>query len=586
MQNKKANRLIEEKSPYLQQHAYNPVNWYPWGETAFQKAVEEDKPVFLSIGYSTCHWCHVMERESFEDDEVADLLNRHFVSIKVDREERPDIDAVYIHICQMMTGRAGWPLTMVMTPDKKPFFSGTYFPRESRIGQTGLLDILSRIISLWRNRREDMQESAAQIIEAGRDRYETEEKTPLTEEVFTTAFRRLEREYDGRNGGFGLAPKFPLPHRLSVLLRYGRRTGKGKAMEMTEHTLQRMRMGGIYDQIGFGFHRYSTDDRWFIPHFEKMIYDQALLAPVYTEAFLVTKNPEYRKTALEILTYVEHDMTSTEGAFFSAEDADSEGKEGRFYTWTTEEIRHHLSKGLADLAIRIYQMEEGGNFRDESGGEQSGGNILHPGHDSSEFDQIGGMSREEWQTGLETIRTTLFEVRNRRPRPLRDEKILADWNGLMITAFARASAAFDRKDLCERAERAADFIWKTMRNEEGRLVHRWRDGEAAVSAFADDSIFFTRGLIDLFELTQNPVYLSRALDLSDNLDLRFWDDAESGYFFTAHDAETLLFRKKESADGAVPSGNSVALSNLFRLARLTGRSTLEEKAQRLAGAFA
>ncbi len=571
---KEANHLFGEKSPYLQQHADNPVDWYPWGDTAFEKAKKEDKPVFLSIGYSTCHWCHVMERESFEDKDVAGFLNSHFVSIKVDREERPDIDAVYIHICQMMTGRAGWPLTVVMTPDKKPFFSGTYFPKKSRFGQTGLLDILSRIHSLWINNRGDIFESADRIIEAGRDNKGTEETHPLTEEVFTTAFQRLEREYDGVNGGFGGAPKFPLPHRLAFLLRYGQRTGKSTATAMAEQTLQRMRRGGIYDQIGFGFHRYSTDTRWFLPHFEKMIYDQALLVPIFIEAFQITKNAEYRQTALEILSYVERDMTSKEGAFFSAEDADSEGQEGGFYTWTTEEIRSHLPRNLADPVIQAFFMTEEGNFREEGGETSSGGNILHM---KENFPEING---------FEAIRTTLLNVRKLRPRPLRDEKILTDWNGLMITAFARAAAAFNRPDLSKTAEKAAGFIWDAMRDNEGRLFHRWREGEKSVPAFSDDLIFFIQGLIDLFEFTQNSVYLSRALELSADLDRRFLDKKGGGYYFTAHDAEILLYRKKEIYDGALPSGNSIALSNLIRLARLTGRAGMEKKARQLAETFA
>ena len=585
MTEQRANRLIHEKSPYLLQHAYNPVGWYPWSSEAFENARRENKPIFLSIGYSTCHWCHVQAKESFEDEEVAALLNKHFVCIKVDREERPDIDDIYMTVCQMMTGSGGWPLTILLTPDKKPFFAATYIPKESRFGRMGMLELIPHIHQLWRSQNERVRQSAEEVAAALTQISHTPSGEGLGEGALHIAYDQLSRSFDEQHGGFGSAPKFPIPHHLTFLLHYWKRFGDERALGMVERTLQAMRLGGVYDHVGFGFHRYSTDRHWLLPHFEKMLYDQALLVMAYTEAYQATDKSEYERTAREIFTYVLRDMTAPEGAFYSAEDADSDGEEGKFYIWTEEEVRQILSNEEADLVIQIFNIERAGNFHEEATQMKTGRNILHLKKHLRESASELKMPEEEVRRRLETAREKLFTIRERRIHPHVDDKILTDWNGIMIAALAKAAQAFDEPYYAEAAKRAADFVLREMRDSQTRLLHRYRDGEAAVPAFLDDYAFFIWGLLELYEATLQVRYFETANKLNDVLFDHFWDEQHGGFFFTADDAEGLLVRKKEIYDGAVPSGNSVAMLNLLRLACMTAQPELEERAAQLARAF-
>lgn len=584
-QSHEANRLIHEKSPYLLQHAYNPVDWHPWGDAAFEKARSEDKPIFLSIGYSTCHWCHVMERESFEDPEVARLMNDTFVSIKVDREERPDIDHVYMSVCQMMTGSGGWPLNIIMSPDKKPFFAGTYFPKESRHGRMGMVDLSRRIKELWTGKRDEVMQSAGKIMLAIRQVPDESPGDAAGADVSETAFGQLAERYDRDKGGFSAAPKFPTPHNMMFLLRYWKRTGEAKALEMVEKTLQAMRMGGIYDHIGFGFHRYSTDANWLVPHFEKMLYDQTLIAMAYIEAYQATGKTEYEQTAREIFAYVLRDMTAPNGGFYSAEDADSEGEEGKFYVWKLEEIERLLDREASELVTRVYNFWPAGNFHEEATGHLTGNNIPHLKEPLGAIASRMGMSSEDLEGRLEKVRQKLFAAREMRVHPHKDDKILTDWNGLMIVALAKAAQALNHSEYSDAARKAADFILSNMRAPDGRLLHRFRDGEAALSAHVDDYAFFIWGLVELYEATFDVRYLRAALDLNKDFLERFWDRNAGGFYFTAEDSEELLLRKKEIYDGATPSGNSVAALNLMRLARITADTDLERNAEQIGRTF-
>ena len=578
-----SNRLADEQSPYLLQHKDNPVDWFPWSEHAFRLATEQDKPIFLSIGYSTCHWCHVMEHESFEDDDVARLMNEAFISIKVDREERPDVDGVYMIICQMMTGQGGWPLTIIMTPDKRPFHAATYVPRETRFGRIGMLELVPRIQDVWENRRDDVMHTAARVTEAlNRTAGRSPSTSDPSEDRLHDAFSQLEERFDDRFGGFGSAPKFPSPHNLMFLLRYWRRTGHRVALDMVTTTLDFMRMGGIYDHIGFGFHRYATDRTWLLPHFEKMLYDQALLAITYTEAFQATSRDEYRRTAEEIFEYVLRDMRSPEGGFYSAEDADSEGREGKFYVWTVGEIREVLDAREAELVIDIFGLTEAGNFEEEASRQRTGENILHLQRSVHADPSYRDMNPDEVRKTVENARRKLFDRREHRIRPGRDDKVLTDWNGMMIAALSRASAAFNDPSLLQAATEAAQFILLEMREESGRLLHRYRSGEAAIAGNLDDYVYLIWGLLDLYEASFDPGMLSAALDLNRHVMEHFWDDSDAGFFFTADDSELLLVRRKEFYDGAVPSGNAVAMLNLLRLERITGDAAFGEKASELA----
>jgi len=579
------NRLIFEKSPYLLQHADNPVDWYPWGPEAFEKARKENKPVFLSIGYSTCHWCHVMARESFEDSEVARLMNEVFVSIKVDREERPDIDNVYMMVCQMITGSGGWPLTIIMTPDQKPFFAATYIPKERRFGRMGMLELIPRIKELWTTRRDEVLSSANEITAALQQVSQDAPGEELDETTLDLAYEQLAKRFDEQHGGFGGAPKFPTPHNFLFLLRYWKRTNTERALQMVEKTLRKMRSGGIYDHIGFGFHRYSTDSHWFVPHFEKMLYDQATLAIVYTEAYQATGKEEYAQTAREIFTYVLRDMTAPEGGFYAAEDAESEGEEGKFYLWTEEEIRQVLGSEEAALIVKIFNIEEGGNFIEQVTGRRTAKNILHLTKSVKELASELKMSDYDLQKRLQAMRQKLFTYREKRIHPHKDNKILTDWNSLMIVALAKGARVFDEPRYAQAARGAVDFILKNMCTSDGELLHRYRDEQAALPAQVDDYAFLIWGMLELYETTFKVRYLQIGLDLNRDLIKHFWDVDNGGFYFTADDGEKLLVRQKEIYDGAIPSGNSVEMLNLLRLGRITANSHLEEKAAKIGRAF-
>jgi len=579
------NHLIHEKSPYLLQHAYNPVDWYPWGEEAFEKARNEDKPIFLSIGYSTCHWCHVMERESFQDHAVAKRMNDAFVSIKVDREERPDLDHIYMTICQILTGSGGWPLTIVMTPDKRPFFAATYIPKESRFGRMGMMDLIPRVKQIWKERRDEVLDSAEKIVGALTS-VETESPGEgLDTSTLDVAYEQLTERFDERFGGFSKAPKFPTPHNFYFILRYWKRTNNQKALEMVEKTLQKMRQGGVYDHVGFGFHRYATDQEWLVPHFEKMLYDQAMMAMAYIEAFQTLGFEEYKKTAEEIFTYVLREMTASSGGFYSAEDADSEGVEGKFYVWTEAEIRKVLTKKEADFVVKLFNVEKEGNFLEEATGKKTGANILHLKKSLSEMASDLKMSEQNLQDRLASAREKLFSAREKRIHPHKDDKVLTDWNGLMIAALAKGSRAFGEPRYAEAAKKALDFIFDQMRKPNGRLLHRYRDGQAGITAHLDDYAFLIWSLIELYETSFDAHYLETALKLNEEMLKHFWDGKSGGLFFTPDDGEVLILRKKEIYDGAVPSGNAVAMLNLLRLARFTANAHLEDRAMEIGRAF-
>jgi len=578
------NRLAGEKSTYLSQHAANPVDWYPWGKEAFRRAADENRPVFLSIGYAACHWCHVMARESFENEDVARLLNEAFVCIKVDREERPDIDRVYMTACRMLSGTGGWPLTIFLTPDKKPFFAATYLPRESRFGMTGLLDLLPRIANLWKERREELLDSSERISAALEDlaRQNRCGNAPGSE-LLDAAYEELVMAFDSENGGFGGPPKFPMPHSVMFLLRYWKRTGTAYALDMATHTLDRIRMGGIYDHLGGGVHRYSTDSAWRIPHFEKMLYDQALLALAYTEAFLATGIPCYQRTAEEILGYVLREMTSPDGTFFSAEDADAGGREGGYYLWESSDLDHVLGSEDAALARVVFNATKTGNFTDPHG--TGSGNVLYR-KDMADIPHGSfPVPAEEMATRIETIRTSLFAARQQRPRPLRNEMVLADWNGLMIAALAKAAQAFACPAYAKAAAKAADGILSQMRSPDGSLFHRYHTGEAAVLGFADDYADMVYGLTMLYEAMFDERYLTAARDLISFLLAHFQDPDEGGFFTTPDNGEHLLIRTTEIYDGAIPSSNSVIFYNLLRLFRLTGDTVYHETAAKIPAAF-
>jgi uncharacterized protein YyaL (SSP411 family) len=579
------NRLADEQSPYLLQHAENPVDWYPWGEEAFSAARQLDRPIFLSIGYATCHWCHVMEHESFEDEDVARLMNEAFINVKVDREERPDIDGIYMTVAQMATGQGGWPLTIVMTPDRLPFFSGTYFPRESRFGRPGMLDLVPRIRELWQTRRDDLLSAADETLERLQSLARSDRSGPaLDAATLSRGFQELELEYDRQHGGFGRAPKFPTPHRLLFLLRFWRRTGVDGALGMVVETLDSMRAGGIFDQVGYGFHRYSTDDRWFLPHFEKMLYDQALLVMAYVEAFQATRDERHARVARQLLEYVLRDLTTPGGGFYSAEDADSEGEEGKFYLWSDDELRQVLGESDARLASAVWGIRPGGNFTDEATGERPGTSIPHLATPLETVAKELGIEPAQLERRLESIRERLLEHRSGRIRPLLDDKILTDWNGLMVAALAKAGRALEAPEYVEAASRAAEFLWATMQAD-GRLLHRYRNGDADIEANLDDYAFLAWAQIELHQATQDPEHLRRAVVLTESMLERFRDDESGGLFFSPPGRQDLIVRQREVYDGAVPSGNSVALSNLLRLARLTAEPDYERSAGEISRAF-
>jgi len=567
------NHLANEQSPYLLQHADNPVDWYPWGKEAFKKARELDRPIFLSIGYSTCHWCHVMEHESFEDDSVAKLLNDSFISIKVDREELPEIDHVYMSVCQAMTGGGGWPLTIVMTPAKEPFFAGTYFPKDKRGGRSGLFQILPMIADAWNSKRQDIMTSVGKVKNYLDQLNSKPAGNNFSTELINRAYDQFRNGFDEEYGGFFRAPKFPSPHNLIFLMRYHHSFDNKIALDMATKTLKQMRLGGIYDHIGFGFHRYSTDRHWLVPHFEKMLYDQAMIAMAYIEAYHITGEDIFAQTAREIFTYVLRDMTASEGGFFSAEDADSEGEEGKFYIWTEQEIKEILGEDYGREFNDIFSITTQGNYRDESSGKETGLNIPH----LNNYNANGS-------NDFESAREKLFNIREKRIHPLKDDKILTDWNGLMIAALAKAAIVLDEPVYLDAAEKAAKFVLHSISKGE-RLLKRYRNGVAALDAHLDDYAFMAWGLLELYEATFATKYLSQALDLMNIMVEDFWDDKNGGFFLGSDQSEKLIVRSKTAYDGAIPSGNSVAVMNMVKLTRITGNTNWAELAEKTIRAF-
>jgi uncharacterized protein YyaL (SSP411 family) len=575
--NAHTNKLINESSPYLLQHAHNPVDWYPWGDEALERARREDKPIFLSIGYSTCHWCHVMERESFADERIAKIMNEHFVSIKVDREQRPDVDAVYMNAVQMTTGSGGWPLSVFLTPEGKPFYGGTYFPPSDVYGKPSFERVLLTIADAWKKRREELAESAGKIsgVLAGLSAQGAQEK--LSADVLKNAYSYFQQTFDGAYGGFGGAPKFPQASNLSMLLAYWHRTGDAKAIAMVEKTLDAMAKGGIYDHLGGGFHRYSTDARWLVPHFEKMLYDQALLSRVYIQAYQATHKEYYARTAREVFDYVLRDMTAPEGGFYSAEDADSEGKEGLFYVWTPQEIERVLGPEHTKVFAEYYGVTERGNFEDNK-------SILNVTESLAEVAKRLKKDPTEAEGIIQQSRSKLLAHRAKRVRPHRDDKVITGWNGLMISAMASGGAVLSEQRYIAAAEKAAEFVLgKLMRD--GRLMRYYRDGKVAGPGFLDDYAFVIMGLLDLYEATFDAKWLAEARKLTEQMIEQFGDNEAGGFFLAAKDAEALIVRNKPGYDGAVPSGNSVAALVLLKLGRLTMDQRFTEQGGRVLNAF-
>jgi uncharacterized protein len=570
------NRLVFSASPYLRQHARNPVDWYPWGEEAFEKARREDRPVFLSVGYSTCHWCHVMARESFQDHQIAAFLNEHFVSVKVDREERPDVDHLYMSVCQAMTGAGGWPMTVFLTPDRRPFFAGTYFPKTDRFGRPGFTRLIRALAAMWRDERHKALETASDIVGHLLD---SEKRRPavLSPDASDRAVEQCAATFDARHGGFGNAPKFPMPHLLGLLMR--RNAAGGPLPETVERTLTAMHRGGIHDQVGFGFCRYSTDERWLVPHFEKMLYDNALLLAAYADAWLIARHPEHERAARGIVAYIRRELTDTGGGFYSAENADSEGEEGKFYVFTRGEFLEAVGTERGTMLAEYFGVTEEGNF-------EGGRNVLHVAVDPAVWRERHSVDAQQAAAILEEARARLFDYRSRRVHPSLDDKILASWNGLAIAALARAGRAFGDEEMTAMARRAADFALDALVAPDGALLHRHWRGHSGVPGFLEDYAFLVWGLIELYESTFDARYLRRAVELNASMLRDFLDEEQGGLFFTARDGEAPIVRTKDAYDGAIPSGNSVAALNLLRLARMTGDTALEDVATGIFRAFA
>ncbi len=564
------NRLAQETSPYLLQHAHNPVDWYPWGEEALERARREDKPILLSIGYSACHWCHVMERESFEDEAIARQMNEQFVNIKVDREERPDLDQIYMSAVQMMTRHGGWPLTVFLTPDLVPFYGGTYFPPEDRHQMPGFPRILAAVSEAYRTRPEEVRQSAWEILsELRRMGVAQESAEVIGTQLLDNAYRGIARSYDPRFGGFGSAPKFPSSMSLDFLLRTYKRTGDARALEMVTHSCRMMAEGGMYDQLGGGFHRYSTDAQWLVPHFEKMLYDNALLTRLYLHAYQATGDAFFRRVAEETLGYVRREMTDASGAFYSTQDADSEGVEGKFFVWDKEEVETLLGPEDARLFCAYFDVTEGGNFEER--------NILHVERPAAEVARGLGVTVERLREAVERGSGILFTERERRVKPGRDEKVITAWNGLMLEAFAEAAAVLEREEYREAAEHNADFIIDTLLRD-GLLLHVYKDGRAKHVGFLDDYSYVVSGLVTLYETTGQPRRLEAAVRLADKMVEEFWDEEGGGFFYNGRSGEQLIVRNKDYFDNATPSGNSVAAEALLRLSVLTGNEDYRRKA--------
>ncbi|HSE19014.1 MAG TPA: thioredoxin domain-containing protein [Pyrinomonadaceae bacterium] len=557
------NNLINETSPYLLQHAHNPVDWYPWGDEAFEKARRENKPVLLSIGYSACHWCHVMAHESFENEEIAKLMNEHFVNIKVDREERPDLDQIYMNAVQMMTHHGGWPMTVFLTPDAVPFYGGTYFPPQDRYNIPGFPRVLLGVADAYKERQDEIRETGTSLITELRRLSETDgSDRPIEPELLDAAYNGMIRNYDSVNGGFGGAPKFPPAMALEFVLRTYTRTGNRDALQMLSHTCMKMENGGIYDQLGGGFHRYATDSRWLVPHFEKMLYDNALLSRLYLHYFQVSEEPSARATVEGILDYVLREMTHPEGGFYSTQDADSEGHEGKFFVWDIAEIRDALGETAASRFCDYYNITDAGNFEGE--------NIPNVTRRLEDVAVAHSVPLAELQNSLNESKRILFELREKRVKPDRDEKILTAWNGLMMASFAEAGVVLNRPDYTDAARRNAEFVLSNLR-QDGMLLRTWKDGRAKFNAYLEDYAFLAEGLLTLFETTGESRWLHETLALADRMIEEFWDNEGGGFYFTGKSHEDLIVRSKDYFDNATPSGNSVASMVLLRLAALTGR---------------
>ncbi len=573
------NRLIHETSPYLQQHARNPVDWFPWGPEALEKAKREDKPLMVSIGYSACHWCHVMERESFENEIIANLLNTRFVPIKVDREERPDLDHIYMTAVQMLTGHGGWPLNVFCTPEGQAFWGGTYFPPEQRAQMPGFRQILESLADTWTRRRGEIQKAVDQIAAGiARANALVPSDADVPRDLPVRAADALVRAVDLHLGGLGQAPKFPNTLVFELFLRAWKSTGEKRFLEATTVTLDRMAAGGIYDHLGGGFARYSTDERWLVPHFEKMLYDNALLAELYLDGFLATGKDDYRRVIEETLDWVLADMTDAGGGFYSTRDADSEGEEGKYYVWSRAEIEGTLGKGEAPLFCRAYDVSESGNWE--------GANILNRILDDEQAARLFETTAADVARRLAASRRILLSVRGRRVPPGRDDKILTSWNGLMLSAMARAGAALGREDYLAAARKNVELVWSRLRDERGRLLAVTKDGRAHLAAYVDDYAFYARGLLDLFDATFENVYAARARELADALLAHFEDRDAGGFFFTAHDHEPLAARTKTAFDGAIPSGNGIAVHVLLRLHTMTEDERYLDAAERTLNLYA
>ena len=603
---KYTNHLINETSPYLLQHAHNPVDWYPWGEEAFAKAKAEDKPVIVSIGYSACHWCHVMEHESFEDEAAAALMNENFVSIKVDMEERPDVDQIYMTFVQLTTGRGGWPMNVFLTPDKLPFFGGTYFPPVNRYNMPSWQQILASIADAWCDKRDDLLNSANDILSEIK-RVGKAEFAPsvVSEEILDTAFASFVRSFDAKNGGFGGAPKFPVAMSCEFLLRYWKRTGNENALEIVKHTASKMASGGIYDQLGGGFHRYAVDAIWLVPHFEKMLYDNAQLIQVYLHLFQITKDEFYKRVAVETLEYVKREMLDTTGGFYSTQDADSEGVEGKFFVWTPGKIIELLGEDDARIFNEYYDVTAEGNFEESNilNVKNRGAVLTTPSAEAASTPPQTGGEQESSSDRIERSRRILFAEREKRIKPFRDEKVLTAWNGLMLAAFAEAAAVLRSEEYLEIAKRNADFLLENLFESNGEnhpvgetpppllkqegsqdatprgvLLRTWKDGRAKLNGYIEDHANLADGLIELYQVSGEVRYLLEAKRLADTMITEFWDEENGGFFFTSNDHEELIVRNKDFYDNATPAGNSVAADVLLKLAKLFG----EEKYERFA----
>lgn len=572
--NRRPNRLVSETSPYLLQHACNPVDWYPWGEEALHRARREDKPIFLSIGYSACHWCHVMERESFENEEIARFLNEHFISIKVDREERPDIDEIYMTAVQIMTGQGGWPLTVFLTPDAQPFYGGTYFPPEDRCGRPGLLTVLKAVVELYSKERNKIVEQAQRLTQHLRRSVQPSQPNTglLTLDLLRRAYLHSLQSFDREHGGFGGAPKFPHSMELSLLLRYWYHTKDPDALQIVEFSLEKMARGGLYDQLGGGFHRYSVDAHWRVPHFEKMLYDNASLVWTYLEAYQATKKSLYRRIVAETLAYVLREMTSPEGGFYASQDADTLKGEGAFFVWTPEQIKAALGEEDGAKACEYFGVTESGNF-------EGGASVLHVPYALEEFSVKVGMALPECERWLAHAKHQLFEARERREKPARDEKVLTAWNSLMVSAFARAYQVLGHEKYLRAAQDATRFCLTRLKRD-GKLWRSYKDGQAQFNAYLEDYALLVTALLDLYEADFDLFWVREAKALSAAMVEQFWDDDAGGFFFTSNDHEKLPVRTKSAYDGATPSGNSAAVFALLRLAELTGDQTLRAKTER------